>query len=590
MLMAEPIRIEQVIRSPIAPERLWLAVANTDAVNRTIGLPAVTYRFSPKAGGGAQMSGAMRLFGIPLEWREMPYEWVRPSWFSVERIFSAGLVERYRFGAALERDGAGSKVRVWGEFVPRYGMLRPIVRMIAGDQVRKYAGAVGRVVEQSGIQAPMILPASVAVDTGLLRAAVRRATEPLRADQRPLLDRLAADLGNLPDADVVRVRPFEWADARGFARFAAMEVFLQATVAGLLEMEWALLCPHCRGRADAVEKLADVPELGECPSCAKKFDVEFDRAIEARFTVARSIRTVSTGTFCRGNPMATPFLAAQLRVPAGADVDVAGFPPGAYRARIGEREIALFVRGEGSAAVLDGGDGYVAAGDAPVVEAGPAFRLRHTADREVLATIEPATWESQAATAAFVAPLLGRFRLFASDLLRADQKIVVRRLVFMFSDLTGSTEMYQKLGDARAFSIVRDHFEIINVILAERGGAMVKTIGDAVMAVFPRADDAVRAARAIHAKVANPVVLRIGIHAGPALAVQLDGRNDYFGTTVNEASRLEHLARPGEILLSDAIADEMGHSGAREIVKLRGIDRELAVVRETAANPNLRPG
>ncbi len=588
--MPEPIRVEQIIASPIPPERLWLAVANTDAVNRTIGLPAVRYSFSPKAGGGAQMSGAMRLFGIPLEWQEMPYEWIRPNWFSVERIFSAGLVERYRFGAELQPDGAGAKVRVWGEFYPRYGIVRPIVKLIAGDQVRKYAGAVAKVVERTGQAAPVILPASVAVDTGLLRASARRAAEALRPDQRPILERLVSDIERLPDADVVRVRPFEWADARGFARFATMEAFLHATVAGLLEMEWALLCPHCRGRADAVTKLADVPETGECPSCAKKFDVEFDRAIEARFTVARGIRTVSTGTFCRGNPMATPFIAAQLRVPAGGGREVAGLPVGAFRAKSGDRETALFVRAGQPAAVLDGGDGLPLAGDVPVVESGSGLKLRHTADHELLCTVEPAAWESQAATAAFVAPLLGKFRLFASDLLRADQKIVVRRIVFMFSDLTGSTEMYQKLGDARAFSIVRDHFEIINMILAERGGTMVKTIGDAVMAVFPRAEDAVRAARAIHAKVTNPVVLRIGIHAGPALAVQLDGRNDFFGTTVNEASRLEHLAKPGEILLSDAIADEMGHSGARETVRLRGIDRELAVVRETAANPNLKQG
>ena len=117
-------------------------------------------------------------------------------------------------------------------------------------------------------------------------------------------------------------------------------------------------------------------------------------------------------------------------------------------------------------------------------------------------------------------------------------------MTVVFTDVVGSTQMYGEAGDARAFRLVHDHFEALREVIALHRGAIVKTVGDAVMAVFVDPRDAVEAALRFGAAVA-PLQLRVGMHRGPCIAVRANDRLDYFGATVNLASRVGHAARPG---------------------------------------------
>jgi class 3 adenylate cyclase len=101
-----------------------------------------------------------------------------------------------------------------------------------------------------------------------------------------------------------------------------------------------------------------------------------------------------------------------------------------------------------------------------------------------------------------------------------------------------------------AFDLVRAHFQVLNEIVAAEAGAIVKPSGDAVMATFSTPDRAVAAAlrmrKAMHnlndGRNGHDLLLKIGIHEGPCLAVVLDNRQDYFGRTVNIAARVQGLA------------------------------------------------
>ncbi len=84
--------------------------------------------------------------------------------------------------------------------------------------------------------------------------------------------------------------------------------------------------------------------------------------------------------------------------------------------------------------------------------------------------------------------------IYRTDTLDVDQRLKITSLTFLFTDLKGSTELYDRVGDLVAFDIVRAHFRILNEIVAAETGAVVKTIGDAVMATFPTPDRAVAAA------------------------------------------------------------------------------------------------
>jgi class 3 adenylate cyclase len=137
--------------------------------------------------------------------------------------------------------------------------------------------------------------------------------------------------------------------------------------------------------------------------------------------------------------------------------------------------------------------------------------------------------------------------------------VSVGSLCVLFTDLRDSTRMYRAIGDAPAFGRVMSHFDVLRDAIAREQGALVKTIGDAVMAVFQRPACAVRAIRAAQEKLGafpaqdHPLVLKAGVHYGPCIAVTLNGRLDYFGSTVNLAARLQNLATGGDLILSDAV-------------------------------------
>jgi class 3 adenylate cyclase len=184
--------------------------------------------------------------------------------------------------------------------------------------------------------------------------------------------------------------------------------------------------------------------------------------------------------------------------------------------------------------------------------------------------------------------------IYGTDTIDVDQRLKITSLTFLFTDLRGSTELYDRVGDLVAFDLVRAHFQILNEIVAAEAGAVVKTIGDAVMATFPTPDRALAAAlrmreamrRLNDGRNGNELLLKIGIHEGPCLAVVLNDRQDYFGTTVNIASRVQGLADSRSILATGPVVQHpqasslLATSGLSPVPQrraLRGIAEELAV-------------
>jgi class 3 adenylate cyclase len=184
--------------------------------------------------------------------------------------------------------------------------------------------------------------------------------------------------------------------------------------------------------------------------------------------------------------------------------------------------------------------------------------------------------------------------IYGTDTIDVDQRLKITSLTFLFTDLKGSTELYERVGDLVAFDLVRAHFQVLNEIVAAEAGAVVKTIGDAVMATFPTPDRALAAALRMreamgglnHARNGEDLLLKIGIHEGPCLAVVLNDRQDYFGTTVNIAARVQALADSRSILATGPVVTHaqastlLENSGLRPVAQqrsLRGITDELAV-------------
>jgi class 3 adenylate cyclase len=179
--------------------------------------------------------------------------------------------------------------------------------------------------------------------------------------------------------------------------------------------------------------------------------------------------------------------------------------------------------------------------------------------------------------------------IYRTSTLDVDQRLKITSLTFLFTDLKGSTDLYERVGDLVAFDIVKEHFKILHEIIAAQSGAVVKTIGDAVMATFPTPDRALAAALRMRDSVRDlkkDLLIKIGIHEGPCLAVTLNDRLDYFGQTVNIAARVQGLADERAIFATKPVVqhpqvakliEQQKLRPTEQLAALRGVSDKMAV-------------
>ena len=273
----------------------------------------------------------------------------------------------------------------------------------------------------------------------------------------------------------------------------------------LLEFEWHLLCPLCRGAKARTTSLAGIEPQVHCETCNIDFEVNFDRAVEITFHSNPSIRNIVIGKFCIAGPRVTPHVVAQQLVAAGEKRQLRiDLEEGRYRLRAlglaGGQHIASATDADAAVSVR-AREGWSA--DELLVRHDAVINLQNGTDEEQLLILERLALSDQAVTGAEVTALQ-RFRdLFASEALRPGERISVGSLTVVFTDLYGSTQLYNEIGDATAFGLVMSHFDVLKEAIGNVDGTLIKTMGDAVMAVFSRPVNALQAIIDAQAVLAN---------------------------------------------------------------------------------------
>ena len=582
-----------------SPQALWPLVSDTNRFNRDAGLPDVAAQAGTEIkGGDVPRRQRLTKLGVGVEWEEEPFEWVRPYRFGVVRRYRSGPVSEMRVEAELsEREGGGTRLVYDLRLRPRGALGRAVIALQVGRvSARKFAEVFRRYDQLALEDRAQSVGASRTVGLG---AGVHALIDSLRerlvregADAR-LAARLCETVESADEMSLARLRPYALADAWGEPRRAALELCLRATRAGLLDLRWELLCPHCRGAQQSAGTLSDVRPDQHCESCSVDFTVDFDRSVEVVFRPNASVRSVVGRDFCVGGPQVTPHVVVQQLVPAGESRTVAPLlEEGRHRLRTGAGDGArtLLVSASGSAE-LTFGAGDVDVEEELTVSTSPVINFRNGTGGERLFRIEREAWGGQTATAAEVTALQIFRDLFAAEALRPGDRINVGQMAILFPDLRNSTRLYREIGDAVAFGAVMSHFDVLREEIAAEGGSIVKTLGDAVMAVFPRPAPALRAIMNAQARLAappdgaRPLTLKAGLHAGACIAVTLNERLDYFGSNVNIAARLEPLSTGEDCVItsdvrrdpevSDLLEDPLsGLAAEPSEASLKGFDNE----------------
>lgn len=570
-----------------APRALvWAIVSDTNRSDRALGLAAATYRWEQNEDGSRVRVASARELGLALEWIEPPYEWIEGRFIEGRRVFVKGPVATGGFSATLEdtEDGrtkltARASVGVGG---PARFVIGPVQRSKFKRALGRYLDALegvlasARELSMSGelpaaVHAQRLLASSneevaIGARTECDRALIAQRAARLReAGVAPeVVERLTAHLAERPDDEVSQMRPFELARLWGLDRREVLRAFLHATVLGLTDLRWQINCPVCRVGASVVSELSAVEETAHCAACQIHYDTDFAQHVEAVFPCNEAVRAVTPALYCASSPAFLPHVFAQLRaVPGEPCVQAIDLPPGPLHLRV------LGRRGGVDLAPIEGAARLSVRleGDALSAEAGPSegpastIEIVSDASEPIVVLLERAGWSADAVLGSVMSSFPEFLDLFATEAPARGVDLRVGHLALLFSDLVGSTALYQRVGDARAFALVEEHFRDAGRIIADAGGAIVKTMGDAVMASFPSLREAVAAARAMveaqeESSREHGLGVKLGVHAGPCLAVRANDRLDFFGTTVNLAARLQAKAGEGDLVLTRESAED----------------------------------
>jgi class 3 adenylate cyclase len=436
-------------------------------------------------------------------------------------------------------------------------------------------------------------------------------------------DALAQLIENGEDHELNRINALEFAKARQLDEERVVSGFLHASRLGLFDLTWNVLCPGCSGVLDAHDTLKSLrSDDYHCGLCACGYQPSVDEQVEVAFTVSPKVRRIAAH-----DPNSLPLWEYYKQVfwSSGIDLDEKSF------VALSE-EVAL------DALELPAGERAVLSLQLPpqfIIVFEPVTHSAHfidvqgepTRERQQLSLIynkaHPPTGsvalrpgplrlslENQADVrtlpTVFVAAdglhaMLGKRRpfltakrmlsnqtfrdVFKADNLNIDQRLKITSLTFLFTDLKGSTALYERVGDLAAFDLVRAHFRALLEIIASEKGAVVKTIGDAVMATFIKPEHAIAAGLRMRAAMdalnaergTGDLVVKIGIHEGPCLAVMLNERQDYFGQTVNIAARVQGLATSQAIHVTGGVVETPEVSAMLQKRAIEPIQKQAAL-------------
>lgn len=557
-----------------SPEQLWPYIADTNRFDKDAGLPAYDQPELSSVDGltNTRRRLQIRMFGVPLQWIEEPFEWIRPYRFGVTRNYQAGAIpfvqpiKQLRILAELNQKKDGGTHLIYNVWVlPRNFLGTLLVPIQIGRIYHQRFGNTFQAYDKMAIQNKSfaIRKSKSSLSTGGHRRLMTLRQTLIDKDHAPeLIDRLIDLVRYGDDLTLNNIRPYILAEQWQVSRKDVLSLMLQSTRVGLLDFSWNLLCPLCRVAKGSVDTLAEVNKTIHCDTCNINYEANFDQSVELTFSPNPAIRPIENQVeFCTSGPEATPHIAVQQLLSAGESREVVPYlEPGRYRVRSpqvpGNQLIEVFENGLEQIEIQSQQEKWPS--DQQSISTMPTLHLKNKLDQEQLIIIERIAWADHAVTAAEVTTLQQFRDLFAEEALRPGDQISVGSLTVLFTDLCDSTRMYQEIGDAPAFGLVMDHFDVLSQAVQTQDGAIVKTIGDAVMAVFLRPVSAIKAVHEAQTNLSRlasvpPLRLKAAIHHGPSIAVTLNERLDYFGSTVNIAARLEKFSQGGDIVFSDAV-------------------------------------
>ncbi|MGB0346536.1 MAG: adenylate/guanylate cyclase domain-containing protein [Balneolaceae bacterium] len=553
------------IQLTATPEELWPFVSDTNQIFRLLGAPSVKKtqltRSAPK--GFIEVTNS-RLSSYSL-WEQEPYFWEKPYRFGTTRNYKVGVLKRLKYQVNLVPNSSGTLIntRIW--LTPSNRQLFFFTRIYI-ERFLKHR--YYRVLKEYDKCAKQQLQRYEANNfKALVRGAesrIRRISKRLvdETKRKRIINHLIQFIKKADDEDLIRIHPFHLAEYWGEKKYSVLNVFLHAAKLDFLDFKWDVCCPNCKTPKSTARKLKEIRTSHYCDECDLDFELDFNTNTHMVFTPHPLIRKISLRKYSFGGPSATDHKISQhfLNIGENKYLDLK-LDEGTYLFKSHNHKGHLILHAREDAE--DTFSLYLTDedfdGQEVEVSTFPNITIVNNSSKKQVCFIEKKDWKQEATYASEVGSAHEFRTLFPREVLKEGTNVNASGVTMLFTDLMNSTELYRTEGDEFAIGRVMSHFKIIQQIIAEERGGIVKTIGDSVMAVFREPVSALKAVERIQqiftgsTGLGDSFKIKAGIHFGDCTTVNLNDRTDYFGTTVNIAARLVDIAKEKEIIISEAV-------------------------------------
>jgi class 3 adenylate cyclase len=455
------------------------------------------------------------------------------------------------------------------------------------------------------------------------------------------------------DSALFRVNAIQYAKNNGLNESEVIDLFLYSAKLGIFQLEWNMVCPTCACIVDKLSTLNDVHANFICKFCGVDGKLDFDDYIQVVFTINPAIRQISfhqpkaiapedylfNVLFARGvkelpngltHMDVGKMLIKHLQIvepdqEVHVEMDVT---PGIYNITelYSNASLAFLIADEQSDIdtinvdfsheEINVKDRQLTQIRAEILQQFRSFEkyanlnckkihvnFKNNSSEKTTLMLVNIPVGIPIIRLEFYPCLTGKrlltnqtfVNLFRSESLNANEAMKINDISVLFTDLEGSVKLYDNIGEVNAFHAIRQHFETLETIVRNNNGAIIKTMGDAVMAVFLQPHDGLKAAldimktfKSLYKNNPRDLKLRLGMNHGHSIIVSHNSQTDYFGQTVNVASRIQKLARSNEICLTKEVVQSehasnllKGFKLSEEVATLKGISNKIVVVKVT---------
>lgn len=561
--MAKPMDSLWEFDVSVTREEIWPYIIDTSSFNKRIGLPKFQYVES-----NGKLVGKTKQAGFLLEWEEVPWEWEYLKELGNARIYKKGFAHYIRTKIITEPLGESrSKIYVYLGIIPRNFFTKKILNLALPKLKESFQNGFLQIEEEikrgkpklnlSPTKQKLFLPEAQWVHPEKLEKQIPNLVQ--KGISKETITKVFDWIKASPDNDLDRIRIKQISRNLDIDPDEVLFLFLHGCRLGIFTLSWDIVCPHCRGVRTSLIKLGDMPASDQCEVCEIDFDTTGVNSIEVTFHMHPSVRIVEKQLYCAAEPATKQHILLTKRVGAKKSFS--------SNLLIGSGVYRLRKKGEKKYRLVESKQNYNQTDilwlpetneEEIKVRPKPNLVFENESEDEVTIILEERSEDQDSLRPTEIFNYQEFRDLFSEEAIATNLQLDIGIKTILFTDIVGSTKFYETEGDHGAFLQVREHFIKTNQIIQNFRGVVVKTIGDAVMASFPSPLQALKAAKEMQEwfhpeNKHTPVRIRISIHTGNCLAVNLNSNIDYFGNTVNYTAKLQSVTGSGEISFSETI-------------------------------------